>query len=127
MGLKTVSHVQDARQTQTTMAGTSATEFQGVASLEFEEVGSGGGTASRGGSSSLPRIIAPQEGISNASSAAMNFGRNTLYNPKKSTDFFDLFQAGDALATSAAAASLVRPSNKAESRRGSSNSHLGRI
>ena len=82
--------------------------------------------ATRGGSSSLPRIIPAQEGISNAS-AAMNFGRNTLYNPKKSTDFFDLFQAGDALATSAAAASLVRPSNKAESRRGSSNSHLGRI
>ena len=108
MGLKNVCNVQDARQTQTTMAGT-ATEFQGAASLEFEDAGSGGGTASRGGSSSLPRIIAPQEGISNASSSAMNLGRNTLYNPKKSTDFFDLFQAGDALATSAAAASLVRP------------------
>lgn len=95
------------------MACTMATEFKQATSLDIEDVGgtSGGGTASRGDSSSLPRIITQQDGFSNASNTAINFGRNTLYNPKKSTDFFDLFQAGDAMATSAAAANLIRPKN----------------
>ena len=52
----------------------------------------------------------------------MNLGRNTLYNPKKSTDLFDMFPAGDAAATQEAVAALVRPGGKSESRRGSSNS-----
>ena len=39
------------------MAGTSATAFQEVASLEIEDGASGDRPATRGGSSSLPRII----------------------------------------------------------------------
>jgi hypothetical protein len=53
------------------------------------------------------------------------FGRNTLYNPKHKSDLLSHFPAGDALATSAAAANLIRPIHKPESRRGSSNSQIG--
>ena len=55
----------------------------------------------------------------------INFGRNTLYNPKPSHDPFEMFTVGDAQATSAAAANLVRPICKPESRRSSTNSQLG--
>jgi hypothetical protein len=63
--------------------------------------------------------------IEKKSSSMINFGRNTLYNPKPTSDPFEMFAIGDAQATSAAAASLVRPTCKPESRRSSTNSNLG--
>ena len=63
-----------------------------------------------------------KEGMQGKTESMINFGRNTLYNPKQKTDMFELFQVGDAQATSAAAASLIRPTCKPESRRSSQNS-----
>ena len=44
------------------------------------------------------------------------FGRNTLYNPTPKSDLLEIFPVGDAMATSQAAANLIRPTHKPESR-----------
>ena len=91
------------------MTGTSGFQANG-SSLESEEGRSGFHV---GGGGSLPRVE-PNKSIIN--NAKKNFGRNTLYNPKPKSDLLEIFPAGDALATSQAAANLIRPTNKPESR-----------
>jgi hypothetical protein len=71
---------------------------------------------------------APKSAFENSkvkSASMINFGRNTLYNPQ-SQDVLDMMTVGNAEATSAAAANLIRPIYKPESRRSSTNSQIGR-
>ena len=107
----------EGRQTQTTMTNTTGTAFafQQTLSKGFEEA------CAETNGSLLPQVATKQESVPKP---RPSFGRNTLYNPKPQTDLLN-FTAGDALATSAAAAQLVRPgNNKPESRRGSNNTQL---
>jgi hypothetical protein len=107
------------------MTRTSGTGFLGgSSSLGFEEAAVGSNVSGKGDGTKKSRAAAllAQDSNKEKSTSMMNFGRNTLYNPKQRTDIFEMFQVGDAQATSAAAANLIRPTNKPESRRSSTNS-----
>jgi hypothetical protein len=95
---------ENGRQTQSTMAGTTATGFQHTSSFGFEMKNEESGSL-------LPQVKTTEK-------QKMNFGRNTLYNPRPQVDLLNnCFAVGDPHATSQAASFLVRPTNKPESRR----------